>query len=296
MNAAATQKKPRSRAGVLRRMRKEAGAVVALLATPDDFDTMREHYRSFRFTDYYDYLNDQQILLDSLTETSGAYVTLFDPVAFVNFCNRERLEPDSSSSRSRYAAGAAVHEVRLPYEGDELGHVLEDLQEAVIKRQGLEKAVRIIGSSSLDGMPPHAFLDRARVAVGGLLHGLGPGSHHLVCSVTDQAERLTAILHVTCADDGAPQVSQDDALAFTVHVAAGLRTGGTAGIVARTYPREAASQDVLRGWAVGEGWLRPLTEAQVFAAYCTDAATGEPIPPEHGVEYTAAYPVALPEL
>lgn len=295
MSAAAPQQKPRSRATILRRMRKEVGTVVALLATPDDFDTMREHYRSFRFTDYYDYLNDQQILLDSLMETSGAYVTLFDPVAFVVFCAREGLEPDSPSSRSRYATGAAVHEVRLPYEGDELGDVLDDLQEALEKRLDLEKAVRIIGLSSQDGMPPYAFLDRARAAVGGLLHGLGAGTHHLVCSVTHETGPLMAILHVTCSDDGAPHVSGDEALAFTVHVAAGLRSGGAAGIVARTSATEADAHEVVRGWTISESWLRPLTEAQVFAAYCTDADTGEPIPPEHGVEYASAYPVALPE-
>ncbi|MDI5969869.1 hypothetical protein POF50_011065 [Streptomyces sp. SL13] len=295
MNAAATDATARSWAANLRRARKDIGHVVALLTTPEDFGIMRQQFRSFRYTDYDAYLNQMQYLLDSLAETSSAYVTVFDPAAFADFCAREELEPDSPSSRSRYAAGAAVQEVRLPYEGDEVSDLMDDLMEAVDKRQSLEKAMRIIGTSSLGGMPPYEFLDRARTAVGELLRGLGTGTHHLVCSVAHEAERLVAVLHVACTDEGVTRVPEDDRLPFTVHVAAGLRSGGVAGIVARTSATQNEANEVVRGWTISEGWVRPLTEAQVFAAYCTDADTGEPIPPEHRVEYAAGFPVAGPE-
>lgn len=296
MSAAATEKKARSRASILRRVRKDAGNVVALLATPDDFETMRRQYPSFRFTDYYDYLNQMQILLNSLVETSGAYVTLFDPLAFAAFCARERLEPDSPSSRSRYVVGRAIHDVGLPYDvGDEVTDVIEDLVDVLEKQLHLKRAFKIIGSSSLGGVPPYEFLDRARVAVAGLLHGLGTGEHHLVCIVVDEPEPLVARFHATSSDDGVPVVSEDDELAFTVHVAAALRSGGAAGITAHTTDAGGEAGEVARAWTISEGWLRPLSSAEVFSAYCTDPVTGAPIPPEHGVEYVAGFPVALPE-
>ena len=46
-----------------------------------------------------------------------------------------------------------------------------------------------------------------------------------------------------------------------------------------------AGHEEVRGWKVREGWLRPLTAAQVFDAYCTHARTGEPVPPEPGVDH-----------
>ncbi|MDI5964055.1 hypothetical protein [Streptantibioticus silvisoli] len=296
MNAPATDQTARSRPANLRRVRKDVGHVVALLATPGDFETMRQQYRSFRGTDYDAYLIQMQALLDSLMETSGAYVTLFDPVGFAAFCAHEELEPDSPTSRSRYAAGAAVHHVGLPYDGDEVTDVIEDLVETVEKRLHLKRAVEIIGSSSLDGVPPYEFLDRARSAVGGLLHGLGTGTHHLVCNVIDETGPLLAKLHAVRSDGGSDhRLSEEDVLAFTIHVAAGLRTGGIAGVVARTTAAEGETSEVVRGWTIREGRLRPLTAAQVFAAYCTDPETGEPIPPEHGVEYVAGFPVTLPD-
>ena len=48
------------------------------------------------------------------------------------------------------------------------------------------------------------------------------------------------------------------------------------------------------GWRLRACSLVPLDEAEMFDAHCTDAASGEPIPPERGVEYTSAPVVELP--
>lgn len=52
----------------------------------------------------------------------------------------------------------------------------------------------------------------------------------------------------------------------------------------------------VRGWRVGHRTLIPLDEAQMFDAHCTDAASGEPVPPEPGVEYVDAPYVDLSDL
>ncbi|MFJ2745467.1 hypothetical protein ACIO3O_38060 [Streptomyces sp. NPDC087440] len=64
--------------------------------------------------------------------------------------------------------------------------------------------------------------------------------------------------------------------------------GGNGGMVTRT---SWDGTETVRGWRVTATDVEPLTEAQVFAAYCTDAMTGEPIPPEHGVRYAAGIPL-----
>lgn len=50
---------------------------------------------------------------------------------------------------------------------------------------------------------------------------------------------------------------------------------------------------LLRGWRVWHRRLVPLDEAQMFDAHCMDAASGEPMPPEAGVEYVSASEIDL---
>ncbi len=53
---------------------------------------------------------------------------------------------------------------------------------------------------------------------------------------------------------------------------------------------------LVRGWRVEYRRLVPLDEAQMFNAHCIDAASGEPVPPEAGVEYVSAPEVDLSAL
>lgn len=47
----------------------------------------------------------------------------------------------------------------------------------------------------------------------------------------------------------------------------------------------------VRCWFVADGVAYPRTEAETFAAFCTDAESGELIPPERGVQYADAWTV-----
>ncbi|MFI1401088.1 hypothetical protein [Streptomyces sp. NPDC020681] len=64
--------------------------------------------------------------------------------------------------------------------------------------------------------------------------------------------------------------------------------GGTSGLTARTVSEDA---ECVRGWVISDGRVQALTEAEVFAAYCTDPVTGEPVSPEWRVRYEAGFPV-----
>ncbi|MBV6702031.1 hypothetical protein KV557_33845 [Kitasatospora aureofaciens] len=91
------------------------------------------------------------------------------------------------------------------------------------------------------------------------------------------------------------------------NVAAALRfmldQGHTAGVLLRTFTdRTAYTTETgypipvkeLRGWALRGGRLLPLTAAEVVDAHCTEAETGEPLPPERGVTYRDAWEVTCP--
>jgi hypothetical protein len=54
------------------------------------------------------------------------------------------------------------------------------------------------------------------------------------------------------------------------------------GLTLRTFSKEGP---VVYGWWLGNNGLVGLSEAEIFDAHCTDATTGEPIPPEARVTY-----------
>lgn len=81
-----------------------------------------------------------------------------------------------------------------------------------------------------------------------------------------------------------------------------LGAGTQLSLVLRTFGNEVAFTaengtpipvKTVRCWLVAQGIAHPQTEAATFAASCTDADTGELLPPERGVEYADAWPVPL---
>ncbi|MFE9687508.1 hypothetical protein [Streptomyces sp. NPDC006285] len=134
--------------------------------------------------------------------------------------------------------------------------------------------------------------DTAAQAFEALLDALGPGRHHLVCSAHSALGSFaSASATVECAPGDQDQANADYEgwLMFCHLLAQTSITFRDAAIFARTYTTDSTS--VLRGWSVIEGWPQPMAAADVFAAYCTDLATGDPIPPEPGTDYQAGTPV-----
>ncbi|WP_236243618.1 hypothetical protein [Streptomyces sp. CC228A] len=68
-----------------------------------------------------------------------------------------------------------------------------------------------------------------------------------------------------------------------------LTSSRPGGAVVRT--RYADDTSRVLGWRLRHCTAHPLNRAEIFDAYCTDAVTGEPIPPEPGTEYADAPPV-----
>ncbi|MGW1887792.1 hypothetical protein [Streptomyces sp. NPDC001970] len=137
-----------------------------------------------------------------------------------------------------------------------------------------------------------SHMHRAYAAFEALLTALGQGSHHLTCCAEGaDGQMVVACLQVEVdrTEPGPPTASApvDDARVFTILLAAAMATGG--GLVSRTYRTNGGS--VVRGWKTQDGWPLPLTEAEVFSAFCTDALTGDPISPEPDTSYQPGIPL-----
>ncbi|WP_062215954.1 hypothetical protein [Streptomyces sp. NBRC 109706] len=137
-----------------------------------------------------------------------------------------------------------------------------------------------------------AFARAARLLTW-ILDRIGAGDHHLVCSVALPDAPLNANLGVATRGPGASgALPEHQALVLCTVLAVGLVAGVPGGLVMRSEPGapppDERPRQAVRGWRLADGRLLPLGEAEVFAAYCTDPSTGDPLPPEPGVDYLAA--------
>ncbi|MFE2162534.1 hypothetical protein ACFW9M_32630 [Streptomyces lydicus] len=288
-----------------RALRREVPSTAAVLADERDFTAMRR-YRTFPFDDHDSYLRQMERLLRTLT-AQGVLTTLslFDPAAYETYCAELDLDPDRPESRTRYAAEAARTGATVTYEGEPLSSLLPLLVEEADRRAAWDHATALLartGNCAECGTDlARAAFARATHAVQQLLASLGDGSHHLVCSIAADGPPLLAVLHATARDGAPPGLTETETLGFCTVLATGLALRAPGGIVARstTAPTDRATtadggRDTVRGWSLRDSWLRPLSTAEVFTAYCTDADTGEPVPPEHGVDYAPGLPLTPP--
>ncbi|TMU99131.1 hypothetical protein [Streptomyces sp. DASNCL29] len=281
-----------------RALRREVPSTVALLADERDFTAMR-HYESFAFDDHGAYLREMEGLLKALA-AKGVHTTvaLFDPVAYEEFCADTRLDPDTAVSRTRYTAELAVAGGTVTYEGQPIARLVPRLIGVAEEQATWEYATALLSrvghhGECRDDTTARAAFDRAGAALRAVVEAVGLGVHHLVCSVPADGTSLVAVLHADAREAGPPKLAEPSGLVFRTVLACGFALRGAGGLVLRTIVAD--SPETVRGWALQDGWLRPLSEAEVFTAYCTDAETGEPIPPEHGVEYRAGIPLSRPE-
>jgi hypothetical protein len=279
-------------------LRSEAPSTVAVLATEHDFAVMRG-YRTFTFEDYTAYLRHVHALLDSL-EAQGihARVAPFDPYRFAAYCAMDGLDPDASLSRTSYTAEIAGTGLTVQYRGQPCDELLSLLR--AHRWQDAAPAEPAAGPPAESGPceAGEAAFHTAADALDALLAALGPGTHHIVCSVDGPGTPLLGVLQAVAETNGEWGVDESAVLLFCSVLAAGLATGSPGGLVTRTTPSCGAGRrprETVRGWSLQRGWLAPLTEGEVFSAYCTHMETGDPVPPEPGVDYGAGLPLARPE-
>ncbi|MGW0736010.1 hypothetical protein [Streptomyces sp. NPDC002851] len=277
-----------------RALRREVAGTIGLLADETDFSAMRR-YRTFTFADHPTYLREVERLLRTL-RADGRHTTLalFDPEEYAAYCTETGLDPDTPTSRGHFTAQLATDSPTVPYDGRALTDLVPDLIDTTARQSIWEYAQHIlatIGDCADCGEDiGRASFNRAAELLTSICAALTPGSHHLVTSVSVDDTALLAALRIDSTASQTTTLDESDALEFTTVLAAGLATQAPGGVVLRT--SRPGTPDHVSGWRLGPDRLVPLTEAQVFAAYCTDAETGEPLAPEPGVEYGTPPPLA----
>ncbi|MEV0322236.1 hypothetical protein ACIBKX_38450 [Streptomyces sp. NPDC050658] len=282
-----------------RALRREVAGTIGLLADEEDFAAMRR-YRTFTFDDHTTYLRQAEGLLRSLASAGGhTTIALFDPEEYEEYCADTGLEPDTPASRTRFTAELAAVGPTVPYDGRPLADLIPDLVDEAVRQATWEYATTLLarlGACAVCGEDiGRAAFDRASELLVRLLGAAGPGTRHLVCSVPAARETLLAALHVDPDGTGAAALDETEALQLTTILAVGIATHSAAGLVMRTTAD--GRPDRVQGWRLNGERLLPLTAAEVFDAYCTDAVSGELVAPESGVDYCAAPPIGddLPE-
>lgn len=268
-------------------LRREIAGTIGLLTDEHDFRAMRR-YRSFAFDDHTTYLQQVEALLKTrAAQGSHTAVALFDPEEYAEYCAGAGLDPDAPASRARFTAEIATTGPTVPYDGRPLAELVPTLVDEAVRRATWEYASTLLarlGPCSTCGEDiGRAAFDRAAGLLARILETAPPGDHHLVCSVTAPAETLVAALHADTDDSGATQLDEAEALEFTTVLALGIATRSHGGLVMRT--TQPGARDRVYGWRLRGDGLAPLTEGEVFDAYCTDAESGDLIGPESGVDY-----------
>ncbi|MER7921160.1 MULTISPECIES: hypothetical protein [unclassified Streptomyces] len=270
-------------------LRREIAGTIGLLADEHDFRAMRR-YRSFTFDDHPTYLRQVEDVLRNRAAHGGhTTLALFDPEDYAAYCAETGLDPDLPATRTRFTAALAATGPTVPYDGGPLTALVPTLVDAAVRRATWEYASTLL--TRLGPCPTcgedigRAAFTRASDLVVRILDTAPPGDRHLVCTVTGAPETLVSVLHGDEDAHGATRLDEAEALEFTSVLALGLATRSPGGLVLRTSAPGTA--DRVHGWRLRAGALEPLTAAEVFDAYCTDAESGDLIAPEPGVDYCA---------
>ncbi|GAB1334445.1 hypothetical protein ACE1SV_10350 [Streptomyces sp. E-15] len=270
-----------------RELRREIAGTIGVLTDDHDFRAMRR-YRSFTFDDHTTYLRQLEAVLKARA-AQGTHTTLalFDPEDYAAYCADTGLDPEDPASRTRFTAELAATGPTVPYDGRPLALLLPALVDEAVRQATWEYATTLL--SRLGPCPTcgedigRAAFTRASRLLVRILDTAPPGDRHLVCTVSGPPDTLVAVLHADQDPHGETRLNEAEALEFTSVLALGLATRSPGGLVMRTSATGTA--DRVHGWRLRGGALEPLTASEVFDAYCTDADSGDIIPPEAGVDY-----------
>ncbi|MBY8843296.1 hypothetical protein [Streptomyces sp. SP2-10] len=268
-------------------LRREIAGTVGVLTDDHDFRAMRR-YRSFTFDDHATYLRQlESVLRARAAQGTHTTLALFDLEDYAAYCADTGLDPEAPASRTRFTAELAATGATVPYDGRPLAELLPALVDEAVRQATWEYATTLL--TRLGPCPTcgedigRAAFTRASSLLLRILDTAPPGDRHLVCTVSGPPDTLVSVLHGDQEPHGAIRLDEAEALEFTSVLALGLATRSPGGLVMRT--STAGTADRVYGWRLRGGALQPLTASEVFDAYCTDAESGEPIPPEPGVDY-----------
>ncbi|MFJ2188247.1 hypothetical protein ACIOJE_09825 [Kitasatospora sp. NPDC087861] len=219
---------------------------------------------------------------------------------YEDYCTALGLDPRAPAARVAYAGDPELAGEPFVYTGEPLAELLPVLLDDHRARVRMSVA----GAALLEAVGDDPGGERRLAAVMGyvtsaylaLAEGAGEGCHLLTlrCHGPEDGEELTSAVDV-CVEAGGLYATGRDTEAFCVTLAAGVAAGGAGALLlhgdpgvpasgATVYPAPAPGASAsdgpwVRGWALADGRLRPMTVHEVFDELADDAARGLPFPP-----------------
>ncbi|MFI7134712.1 hypothetical protein ACIBQ1_54240 [Nonomuraea sp. NPDC050153] len=280
--------------GKKRRRKTRRGDVIGMALLLDELDlaTMTASYPSFEFDNYDQYLAVcEQTMRSMLGAGHRVMIGTFIPAEYSEYCQAEELPPDSATSRARYAL-AVCEDEPFPYRGEPIAEFVASLAH----RERL-RTLSIRTMDLLDPLP-HGEVLEAEEYTADLLAWLsthvGPGPHRFTCHVGDGAhDPLEVVAEVELEKNSVRAMSTEImALSLMLSFARAAKAGGSVimrSFTFKTDPVSGSPVKIVRGWAIVEGVLRPLTATEIMKASRTDPRTGDSLPPEPAVEYVDSH-------
>ncbi|WP_395293490.1 hypothetical protein ACF9IK_07705 [Kitasatospora hibisci] len=231
-----------------------------------------------------EYLRRTESQLRALrAEGLEVHLRVLDPPDFEDYCEAFGFDPAGAAGRVAYAADPELAGEPFVYAGERLTDLLPVLLDDHRARVRITVAgdalVAAVGDGPLGRPRLVAVMTYVAAVWLTLTDGAGEGRHlfTLRCHGPEHGEELTAAADVRVAD-GRPLGAGRDVEAFCVTLAAGAAAGGAGALLLHGDP-DAPGGQVIRGWALARGRLRPMTAQEVFDALADDVGRGLPHPP-----------------
>ncbi|MBR7837827.1 hypothetical protein KDL01_31420 [Actinospica durhamensis] len=300
-------------------LRAEQVAGIALLAEESEWRAMAEINPLFDYPDYPAYLADIERRIRATART-GRHVVVGQlmPDQFESRADAAGLPRDSPRALREYERYVAdLGPQSEPWNGEPIEVVLARLR-AHVRAEALQMVAMpaLAEAASLHNEPDEAVrrgMSRSAHAFMSMVEQAGDGQHELTIKVELVGARLDYTLPYTkCGhiiafpDDGGEQLT-----VILLSIASLAERPGHMLLRSRPHPSffprrrvprpqpgtpEARREEsTLRGWKLGTQMPQPLSEGQLFALACT-GPDGGPIPPEPGVRFQAALPLATDDL
>ncbi|WP_157849624.1 MULTISPECIES: hypothetical protein [Streptomyces] len=288
---------------------------VALAVGAGDFAGLAR-YGLFGELGHRDYLRRAEEQLAALYRQGlEVHLRVLEARDFEDYCEALGLDPREPAARVAYAGDPELAGEPFVYAGERLAELLPVLVDDHRARVRMSVACAALLDAVGDdpaGQRRMATVMRYVTSVYlALAEGAGEGCHLLTlrCHGPEDGEELTSAVDV-CVEEGRLYPAGRDTEAFCVTLAAGVACGGAGALLLHGDPSAggrggqggpptsdaadppvggARARPVVRGWALADGRLRPMTAHEVFDELADDAARGLPFPP--GVDPRPGFPL-----
>ncbi|GAA1581494.1 hypothetical protein [Actinoplanes couchii] len=251
--------------------------VTLMIADEATFRLLSESYASFVWSpdQHEEYLDSHDGAVEKSRRAGGLlHLGRFDHDDYLDFCEADGLPPDSGASRSAYAVWCSETGMAKEWEGS-----VRDL---------------LVSASLLDAVG--SDVDAAVSAAGKVVDELTdlmltapPGSGSVTVTVSAPGDEVTTVVFPWEQARTELRVNRPFDVLFAA-VTAGVANGG--GLIVRlptgVVLDGAVPQTRVLGWRLGHHDATEIPEAELFNAFCTDATTGDLLPPEFGTVYGRA--------